>query len=308
VNEETIIRALNELVERFDGEAGDWNDVLERAGLASRREIRVRGRRRRAGLLLLAATAVAAVALAVVSPWQGGASVVDRAAAAILAAPSSGQVLYERITLRHVWGSPPPGRRLKVPVFSVPVDVWMDGRAHVFRATFGASPPLTSAVEVGGRIGSSNGLTHTGSANELSAAAFPAPVTQAVLDPAAFVKAALTSGRAEADGKATIGGREVLRIRIASPDAGTSKPLALLFVDEHTYRPVRVEIDAGAPVPEHAGLPLTCITQLFPFACEVAQPGDTWVYDFREYRYLPATAASRRLADIRAMHPGAPIL
>jgi hypothetical protein len=163
-------------------------------------------------------------------------------------------------------------------------------------------------VEVGGRLGSLNGLTHVGTANELSAAALPAPVTLAVLKPAVFVKAALTSGRGTADGKATIGGREVLRIRIGSPDAGTSKPLALLFVDEHTYRPVRVEIDAGAPVPQHAGLPLTCITQLFPFACEVAQPRDTWVYDFREYRNLPATAANRKLADIQAMHPGAKIL
>ena len=169
-------------------------------------------------------------------------------------------------------------------------------------------PRLTSPVEVGGRIGSLDGLTHASTANELSVAAFPAPVTQAMLDPAAFVKAALLSGRGKADGKVRIGGREVLRIRIASPDAGTSKPLALLFVDQHTYRPVRVQLDAGAPVPEHAGMPLACITQLIPFTCEVALQGDTLVYDFREYRYLPATAANRSLADIRAMHPGAKTL
>jgi RNA polymerase sigma factor (sigma-70 family) len=139
VRDDDVQDILDRLVDKFDGEIGDWNDVLERAGLASRGEIRVRGRRRRGGLLLLAAAAVvAAVALAVVSPWHGGASVVDRAAAAILA-PGSGQVLYERITLVR-WGTGfGRGHRLPGPQFSVPVEVWVDGRAHRFRATFAPS-------------------------------------------------------------------------------------------------------------------------------------------------------------------------
>jgi hypothetical protein len=32
------------------------------------------------------------------------------------------------------------------------------------------------------------------------------------------------------------------------------------------------------------------------------------VTDFAEYRYLPRTPANRKLADIRSMHPGVPIL
>jgi hypothetical protein len=80
------------------------------------------------------------------------------------------------------------------------------------------------------------------------------------------------------------------------------------LVTARTYRPLRVVIDASAPVPEHTSLPLTCVTQLFPYTCAVALPGNTWVYDFDDYRYLPNTPANRRLADIRAMHPGAQVV
>jgi hypothetical protein len=37
-------------------------------------------------------------------------------------------------------------------------------------------------------------------------------------------------------------------------------------------------------------------------------PHAMWVYDFTDYRYLPRTAANRKLANIQAMHPNAKIV
>ena len=106
----------------------------------------------------------------------------------------------------------------------------------------------------------------------------------------------------------------VLRIVVGTEPGGHGETLARLFVDTQTYRPVRIAINTAlnglqSNFSRPAGLPLTCITPLLDFACVDAQsPADLWVYDFEEYRYLPATEANRKLANIRTMHPGIGII
>jgi hypothetical protein len=106
VTDRDVQALLDRLAEPFEGERGDWEDLLEHAGL---RPARAHSRRRWIFALAAAAVVVAVVALAVTSPWSGGPSVVDRAAAAILA-PTQG-VLYERIT---VHGTSGPASRVQV--------------------------------------------------------------------------------------------------------------------------------------------------------------------------------------------------
>ena len=96
-----------------------------------------------------------AISFAVTSPWGRGPTILDRAAAAI-ALPAAGQILYENITL-HVTPTRPPERvraaLLKLPpgalhppyAFDLRVRVWLTGAApHRFR--------LTEHGDVRGRI------------------------------------------------------------------------------------------------------------------------------------------------------------
>lgn len=260
------------------------------------RRLAAHRRNRRGGIALGAVTAiVAALGLAVASPWSGGPSVVDRAAAAI-AAPSAGQILYERIVLRA--GGPAPAGSHPVP--PTPISIWLDGGTpRQFRMTFTPALPGRPPGEVGGRVGSTTGLSYSRADDVLSPLLFFVPAGNTVLDPAAFVRDALTSGRAKTDGKATIRGLETVRIRV---------PGALLYVDAGTYRPVRVTIDGASYSYIRPTLPLTCITPLLDYTCLGRPPGSLWVYDFQEYRHLPRTAANRTQADIRASHPGTPIV
>jgi hypothetical protein len=157
------------------------------------------------------------------------------------------------------------------------------------------------AAEVGGTLGATSGLAFAPRQGVLSPMIFLLPVSRWVLDPADFVRGALTSGRARSDGKATIGGRETLRIKIGS--------LARLYVDPRTYRPVRVEIDNRyATFYSRQTLPISCIAPLLDYSCLGQPPGGYWIYDFKEYRFLPSSPANRKLADIDAMHPGAEIV
>jgi hypothetical protein len=125
------------------------------------------------------------------------------------------------------------------------VQLWIDGaRPRRFRMTFGGA----WQVELGGTLGTSTGLNYVATDHALRRAAFPFRVRQSDLDPAGFIRAALESGRAKLDGRATIRGRDVIRIQLRTwfnsmfPTARLLEPIALYYVDARTYRPVRLVI------------------------------------------------------------------
>lgn len=307
MNDESEIRAvLDRLVGTLEDEAGDWDDVLNRARLPRRapeeRHLRERRRpwRSRRGRVLLATavTAAAVVALVVESPWRSGPSILDRAAAAIVA-PGSGQILSESIAIHG--SSDPRG-------LVVHVKVWIDGaRPHRFRVTVDGPRNIPGVpVELGGTLGRSEGLSYSALDHVLDPVVFELPVKQSHLDPAAFIKAALTSGRAKPDGKTTLQGREVIRIRVISHRYGKPETVAIYFVDAHTYRPVRIVItQRGGFLVLGFRLPNLSVIQTPSFTHFLkGQP----IFNFSEYRELRPTASNRKLANIRAQHPNAEIV
>jgi hypothetical protein len=187
--------------------------------------------------VLLVATGVVAVALlmlTVAAPWESSPTILDRAEAAILA-PSEGSILYEKITVHPI-------------VFSsrgtvARVQLWLDSaQPRRFRLRFSDA----WQAELGGTLGTSTGLNYVAPDHALHRIAFPFRATQSDLDPVAFVRTALRLGHAKLDGRATIGGHDVIRIQLSTwftaPTGHRLEPTALYYVDAHTYRPVRVVI------------------------------------------------------------------
>jgi hypothetical protein len=316
VSDDEITTVLDRLVGTFEEESGDWAAVLDRA--AGRGAI-VPTRKRR--LLLLAASAtigVAAVALWVAAPWQGGSSIVERAAAAI-AAPTSEQILHEAITVRVTPTPPPPSIRRVVhghypTIWVAHVQVWLSGAApHRFRVTMiaqgrdatGKSLHQPSS-EIGGTLGSVEGLGFDASAGVLDPVPFQNPVRQSALDPAAFIGNALTAKHAHVEGRTTLHGRDAIRIRVTAAPYGHVETVAIYYVDAQTYRPIRVVIDQGRPlagVPQPA-MPATSLT-LTQLATLPSSTG-RYVFDFDQYEHLEPAAGSK-LSDIQAAHPGVKI-
>jgi hypothetical protein len=180
-------------------------------------------------LLLGAAVAGAAIAaLAFAAPWRGGPTILDRAAAAVLT-PADGQILYESITIGRISG---------VRGGVIHIHAWIDGASPGrFRVTYDG-PGLPG--DVGGTLGGVTGLSYFPADGVLDPVAFDHPISQSDLDPAALIKKALTSGRAQLAGTTTLRGREVVRIRLSSPYSGQLIPIAVYLVDARTYRPVRM--------------------------------------------------------------------
>src|SRR5262249_30641575 len=114
------------------------------------------------------------------------------------------------------------------------------------------------------------------------------------------------SGRAQLDGSATVRGQNVLRIRLTARRFGRDETDALYFVDPHTYRPIRIVFTPGYRTPNLRPLPLISL----PGACGrgAATLPSPLTFDFVRYQYLAPTPENRKLADIRAQHPGVPIL
>jgi hypothetical protein len=331
------IRALlDPLVERFEDEVGDWEDVLERAAEpapAARRRRRPRlalPRRGRGVLLFGAAGAVTAlVLLAVTAPWRGGPSVLDRAAAAI-ASPGPGQILFESITIHGTPTVPPERLRALLPHWlpGVPrppyrlvahVNVWIAGASpYSFRLTEDGSQSghlggrsatmRLRSTEIGGTLGAVQGLGYDAAAQVLYPVAFDSPVGRLQLDVAGLIRQAITSGRAKVDGTAVVHGRSVVRIRLVAEVYGRLRTVALYFVDATTYQPVRVEINAIEPLFYQAipGFPLLYLTSIQ----DGSIPGmlGRYVLDFDDYRDLAPTAANKRLTSIDAAHPRAKIV
>ena len=245
------ITALLDRLAGTDGEVENWDDVVERSVRPVRATNQgppvqlVRRSHRRWALPLVGAIValIAIVSLSVASIWRGGPTILDRATAAILT-PASQQILYESITIRQSAS----GHRAVTHVH-----VWLDGAApHHFRVTFDGA----STAEVGGKLGGVTGLGYDSSNDVLAPVAFHLAILQSDLDPAAFIKKALSSGAANVEGRTTIRGHSVIRIRVSSRASGRLVPIALYFVDARTYRPVRVAIIADAnPDPYRLGFP-----------------------------------------------------
>jgi hypothetical protein len=334
MTESEITALLDPLVERFEDEIGDWDAVLEEAAAP----VRVAPTRRRRshglfpsrgrGLLLFAATAAvtALVLLAATVPWRGGPSVLERAAAAI-ALPRSGEILYESITIHSIptlphGPLPPPRFRYFLdPPYTLDahINVWMAGTPpHRVRLTEGASlsglrrgnpkaVPLRS-TEFGSTVGAVQGLSYDTATRTLDPVAFPSRLKRSQLDVTEFIWQAITSGRAKVDGTTVLNGRPVVRIRILVHGYGRIVSHVLYFVDATTYRPVRVEMTNNAPLlyQTSPGVPLLTLTPLQTSSLPDF-PG-RYVLDFETYRYLTPTAANERLTNIQAAHPRAKVV
>jgi hypothetical protein len=137
---------------------------------------------------------------------------------------------------------------------------------------------------------------------------FQHPVRQADLDPAAFVKQALTSRHARVDAPWAVRGRDAIRIRVSHVLYGKLEPIGDYFVEQGTYRPIRVVVDATRPSAGEplAGMPLISLTLVQ--GATLPQSGGRFVFDFTKYGHLAPTTANRRLTDIRAAHPGAKVV
>ena len=312
IDEPLLRLALDELVPPSD-EIAEWDDVLARSAAPGRRTWAPTRR-------ILVAAACAAVALgafAIAGPWRAGSSIVDRAAAAITP-PSAHEILYESIGIRiRPPRRVPPGFRSRFPIlWTGSAHVWLDGAApRRFRVTMSGrflypKPMSARPGELGGTLDGFNGLVYDAASRTLLAVAFDFRVTQRVLDPAAFIRTALTTHHARVLGSTTIGGREAIRILLRARIFDRFEDLATYYIDAKTYRPIRVVInsldfDPTPSGPSLPGMPLTSLTTLQ--RATLPSFGGQYVFDFREYRYLPPTDTSRAQSDIRAVHPHAKI-
>jgi hypothetical protein len=298
----SLTRYRSDLVAAIDRELGEARRAWQRT--------RPRQWHPRWGALLLATAtvAVASLVVTVATPWHSSPGILDRAQAA-LPAPSAGQILYEKVTVRPI-------------VFSSlgtvgHVRLWVDGaRPRRFRMTFGGA----WQVELGGTLGASKGLTYAASDRALHSATFPFRVRQSDLDPAAFIRPALESGRATLDGRATIRGRDVIRIQLRAWFDSFSPPARIqLLLDADAANPaldyypgvlaedssIGFPIDPGSFLPGSPGYSSPTLLVLPGRGSEASFPKLHRMYDFEEYRLLVPTAANRRMANVRAMHPHA---
>jgi len=238
---------------------------------------------------------VAITALVVSTPWRGGPTVLERAAAAI-SAPAGDQVLYEDIDIKWVGPHKTKGQ--------TKLELWLGpSRFRVLNLHDGRT------IDVGGTIGGTAGLSYDRAYNVFAPVSFPFAVARTSLNPASFVRSALASGRARDAGKTTIAGRQVIRIALGKVGLA---PSANYFVDARTYEPVRITVRAVAPNASPLSVPLADALELpYGYFPRMAKPephaGYLFVYDFKAFRYLPSTPANQKLADIHSAHPGAKV-
>jgi hypothetical protein len=293
----------------------EWDDVLARAG-------RHGNARRRMVALVVPVTLGVAVALAVVAPWRGAPALLDRASAAILS-PTPGRVLYEdvrlRVTLLPADVRVARRRGLRIPhglLMETRMRVWLDGtpphrfrllESSRFQARLENGLPIPSApTELGGRIGDIDGLSYDPTAGALDPTPFEHPIAVADIDPTALIKNAIRHGRAQPDGKTSIDGRPAIKILLTAKINGRTQTTGAYYVDPTTYRPLRIVLAQTGPFGSVPGFPIPALGLI---QTKTMPPVDgRYSFDFHDYRYLPAKAAARNLADIQTVHPHAPIL
>jgi hypothetical protein len=277
------VRELLDALEPRRTESADWEGVLAR--LERRRRIRIQ----RPALLVAAVGVSAAIALTVTAPWRGAPTILERAGAAIRS-PSAAEVLYMRFEDK---------RSGCCRVLSAgEVRLWVEGSApRHFRAVFPGFSAGSPLAEGGGTLDPPSApalFRYDPQANVLEPLKTRTHVSTASFDPVAIVREALAAGRARVRGKVMVGGRQTIRIDLTGRDNSGVVGEAIYYVDAKTYQPVEIDYPR--------------IVELrFPFEPVFGNGIYKERLRFVTFRYLPATAANLRLADIRAMHSTARI-
>ncbi len=259
----------------------------------------------RSRLVLAAATLAiaAAVALIVIAPWNNSPGFLARAQAALTRTDT---VLHMKMQTTSTWTRP------FCTVTRSRAEVWIDGTPpHSYRVLLNDFPPdpvnadpttlacsSGTASEYGGTYESDTTLRFV-PPNRLSANvnSFRFP-----LDPAADLRAAISTGRAHDEGKTQLDGRTVERVRIDPPppsacpryaNCGPRGPI-YVYVDPETFYPV--EFDWTSSQVEIVG---------GPGGSSYRKVGVRDVTRYLTFEYLPRTAANLALTDIHAQHPDA---
>ncbi len=154
-----------------------------------------------------------------------------------------------------------------------------------------ASPCSTWTGEIGGTLG--NGSLRFVAPNTLAATGI---VFEGPVDPVKTLRDALSAGKAVDEGRTRVGGQTVERIRIEgcgfeASGAGPACPgeSSYAYVDRRTFRPIEMDGHAVFNAPSRPAVVVHSVSR------------------FLTYEYLPATAANRALANIRAQHPKATV-
>jgi hypothetical protein len=296
----------------------DWDGVLDRAGTehgphTSLRLLHAVGvssvlrlSRKRPGRTALAFSLVGAIAIAlfVSTPWKSSPGFLERAQAALT--PPAGSILHVRT--ETTWTSINFG----CTVTTGPEEMWIDQTPpHLYRKLLsyyfdpqevqGADPRAlactdSGTTEVGGTLDNPQFLVFE-PPDTLSVSPVYWVGPQRDPDPVGelrdWIREAIANGSAHHEGKATLDGRVVDRIRL-DPHPGcpvppcTTKP-SYVYIDPDTYLPVQFETPYGLAFVPEPGVALR-----FGFARR-----------YLDIEYLPRTAANLALTDIRAQHPDA---
>jgi hypothetical protein len=272
-------------------------------GQASRR--RLGGLSSRSRLVMAAATLAiaAAVALLATAPWDSSPGFLARAQAALTRTDT---VLHMKMETTSTWTRP------ICTVTRSRAEAWIDGTPpHSYRVLLNDFPPdpvnadpptLACSSGTASEYGGTYELDHTlrfVPPNRLSANAFQ---FRFALDPAADLRAAISTGRAHDEGKTQLDGRTIERVRIDPPlpsacpryaNCGPRGPV-YVYVDPETFYPVafgwttsQVEIVGGPGGSSYRQVRVRDLTRYLTF------------------EYLPRTAANLALTDIHAQHPNA---
>jgi hypothetical protein len=187
-------------------------------------------------------------------------------------------------------------------------EVWVDGTPpHSYRLLLNDRPDPTNADpdELACSLGKTS--EYGGTYRSTQTLRFVPPNTLSVerqrfrfeLNPAADLRAAISTGRAHDEGKTQLDGRTVERIRIDPPSncpalANCPREPEYLYVDPETFYPVevvatvsQVEIVGGPGTSSYSHVRVRDVARILTF------------------EYLPRTAANLALTDIHAQHPNA---
>jgi hypothetical protein len=240
----------------------------------------------------VALVGAAAAALFASAPWNASPGFLERAQAALAAAPTTGTVLHMK------WDMTFTSTTLGCTVERGPNEVWIDQNPpHRYRVLVKWIPDPTDTdraiacppdrpAELGGSFDQRETLRFV-PPNSLS---FLPNQNQFVLppDPVTQLREAISAGTAHDEGKTQLDGRtvELIRRDPPTPSECPSCPQEPQYdyVDPETYYPVKVDGPGSTGVP---GLKLRVVMRILAFD------------------YLPRTDANLALTNIRAQHPNA---
>ena len=248
---------------------------------------------RRYGVLAFAAALVVAGATALfLAPWASSPGFLERAQAALT--PSAGTILHYR------WQETRTSTDFSCTVTERPSEIWIDQTyPRNYRALLGHGPATSDdprrqicsrgrPAEIGGDLTERPTLMF-----------FPpdwlsyAPLQyRTPYDPVGELREAISAGRARQDGRTTLAGRTVERIRIDPPSRcgfPSCREPSYAYVDPDSYDLVQWESPYG-------GYDDSRVRPIWQFKL---------VIRYLTFERLPRTAANVALADIVAQHPNA---